>query len=157
MHWGALAVLAASTFATAAVGAYASINAKTFYAALNQPAWAPPPTVFGPVWSVLYVMMCVAAWSTCRQLGLPRAWPAMRLYGAQLALNAVWTWLFFHFHQGAAALAEILLLLGMVALTARRFGSARPLAGAMMLPYLAWVGFASMLTFALWRLNPGVL
>lgn len=156
-HWGALALIAIATFATAAIGAYASIDAKTFYVTLNQPGWAPPPGAFGPVWSVLYVMMGTAAWLVVRRLGLPAARPALRLYGAQLVLNAIWTWLFFHWHNGALALAEVLLLLGMVALTARRFGQARPLSGWLMLPYLAWVGFASALTLALWRLNPGVL
>ena len=156
-HWGALALIALATFATAAIGAFASIDAKDFYAALNQPAWAPPPTVFGPVWSLLYVMMCIAAWLTVRRLGPPGAWPALRLYGAQLVLNAIWTWLFFHWHNGAVALAEVVLLLAMVALTTRSFWRARPLAGALMLPYLAWVSFASALTFAMWRLNPGVL
>jgi len=156
-HWGALALLAAATFATAAIGAFASIDAKDFYGALTQPAWSPPPTAFGPVWSLLYVMMCTAAWLTLRRLSLPRAWPALRLYGAQLVLNAAWTWLFFHWHNGAVALAEVLLLFVMVALTARAFWQARSLAGALMLPYLAWVGFASALTLSLWRLNPGVL
>lgn len=156
-HWGTLALLAAATFAAAAIGAFASIDATTFYSALNQPAWAPPPTVFGPVWSVLYVMMCVAAWLVVRRLGLPAARPALLLYGAQLVLNALWTWLFFHWHNGPIALAEVLLLLGMVAMTARSFGQARALAGWLMLPYLIWVGFASALTFALWQLNPGVL
>lgn len=156
-HWGALALLAVATFATAAIGAYASIDAKDFYGALKQPAWAPPPTVFGPVWSLLYVMMCAAAWLTVRRLGLPGAMPALRLYGAQLVLNALWTWLFFHWHNGAAAMAEVLLLLVMVLLTARAFWRARPLAGVLMLPYACWVAFASALTFSLWRLNPGVL
>lgn len=156
-HWGALALLAAATFVTATIGAYASIDARDFYGALKQPAWAPPPTAFGPVWSLLYVMMCIAAWLTVRRLGLPGAWPALRLYGAQLVLNAIWTWLFFHWHNGAAALAEVLLLLAMVGLTTRAFWRARPLAGALMLPYLVWVGFASALTFSLWRLNPGML
>ena len=156
-HWGALAWLVIATFATAAVGALASIDAKDFYQSLNQPAWAPPPAVFGPVWGVLYLMMCAAAWLAMRRLGMPAARSAMQLYGAQLVLNALWTWLFFHWHSGALALAEVLLLLVVVAATARAFGRARPLAGWLMLPYLTWVAFASVLTFAMWRLNPGVL
>lgn len=156
-HWRALALIALATFATAAIGAYASIDAKEFYAALNQPAWAPPPTVFGPVWSVLYAMMCVAAWLTVRQLGLQAARPALRLYAAQLLLNAAWTWLFFHWHTGALALAEVLVLLAAVVATAVAFWRAKPLAGWLMLPYAGWVAFASALTLAMWRLNPGVL
>lgn len=156
-HWGALAVIALATFATAAIGAYASIDAKDFYAALNQPRWAPPPTVFGPVWSALYLAMCIAAWLVVRRLGLPAARPAMWLYAAQLVLNALWTWLFFRWHLGALALAEVLLLLALAVVTAGTFWRARALAGWLMAPYIAWVGFASALTFAMWRLNPGVL
>ena len=156
-HFGALALLLLATFATAAIGALASIDAKAFYAGLNQPAWSPPPTVFGPVWTVLYLMMCGAAWLVVRQLGTVAARPAMWLYGAQLVCNALWTWLFFHWHWGAVSFAEVLLLFALVALTLRSFWRVRPLCGWLMLPYLVWVGFASALTLAMWRLNPGVL
>lgn len=156
-QWGALAWLLLATFLTAAIGAFASIDAKEFYASLNQPAWSPPPTVFGPVWTVLYLMMCVAAWLVVRQVGTAAARPAMWLYGAQLLCNALWTWLFFHWHWGAVAFAEVLLLFVLVALTMRAFWRMRALSGWLMLPYLAWVGFASALTLAMWRLNPGVL
>jgi benzodiazapine receptor len=156
-HGPALALLVAATLLTAAIGAFASIDAKDYYASLVQPPWAPPAAVFGPVWSLLYAMMCAAAWLVLRQVGLPAARAAMQWYAAQLLLNAAWTWLFFHWHNGAAAFAEVLVLLAAVALTARSFWRIRPLAGTLMLPYLAWVGFASALTFAMWRLNPGVL
>ena len=156
-HWGALAVIALATFATAAIGAYASIDAKDFYAALNQPRWAPPPAVFGPVWSALFLAMGIAAWLVVRRLGLTAARPAMWLYAAQLVLNALWTWLFFRWHLGALAFVEVLLLLALVVATAGTFWRARALAGWLMAPYIAWVGFASALTFAMWRLNPGVL
>ncbi len=156
-QWAALAWLLLATFATAAIGAFASIDAKTFYASLNQPSWSPPPTVFGPVWTVLYLMMCAAAWLVVRQVGTAAARPALWLYGVQLLANALWTWLFFHWHWGAVAFAEVLLLLGLVALTLRSFSRVRPLCGWLMLPYLLWVGFASALTLAMWRLNPGVL
>ena len=156
-QWGALALLFVATALTAAIGAYASIDAKVFYQSLNQPAWAPPPTVFGPVWTVLYLMMWLAAWGVVRQLGAVGSRPAMLLYCAQLVCNALWTWLFFHWHHGALAFAEVLVLFGLVALTLHSFWRARPICGWLMVPYLAWVGFASALTFALWRLNPGVL
>lgn len=155
--WGALVLLIAATLATAAIGAFASIDAKDYYASLTQPPWAPPAAVFGPVWSVLYATMCAAAWLVVRRAGLPGARPALRLYAGQLVLNALWTWLFFHWHSGAAAFAEVLVLLAAVALTARSFWQVRPLAGWLMLPYGAWVAFASALTFAMWRLNPGAL
>ena len=156
-HRGALAAIALATFLTAAIGAYASIDAKDFYASLKQPAWAPPAAVFGPVWTVLYIAMGAAAWLVVRRVGVAAARPALQLYGVQLVLNALWTWLFFHWHQGAWAFAEVLLLLGLVALTLRAFWQVRPLSGWLLAPYLAWVAFASALTLAMWRLNPGVL
>lgn len=156
-HWGALAAIALATFLTAAIGACASIDAKDFYASLNQPAWAPPAAVFGPVWTVLYLAMCAAAWLVVRRAGTEAARPALQLYGVQLVLNACWTWLFFHWHRGAWAFAEVLLLLVFVALTLRAFARVRALSGWLLVPYLAWVAFASALTLAMWRLNPGVL
>jgi translocator protein len=156
-HWGALGLLVVATVLAASIGAYGSIVAPAFYKSLNQPAWAPPASLFGPVWTVLYTMMCVAAWLVVRALGPSAARPAIALYVVQLAFNALWTWLFFRWQLGALAFVEILLLLALVALTARAFGRARPVAGWMLLPYLAWVAFASVLTFAMWQRNPGVL
>ncbi len=156
-QWGAVALLFVATFLTAGIGALASLDAKTFYASLNQPVWSPPPGVFGPVWSVLYLMMFCAAALVVRRVGTVAARPALLLYGAQLVCNALWTWLFFHWHLGALSFAEVLLLFTLVALTLRAFWRVRPLCGWLMLPYLAWVGFASALTLAMLRLNPGVL
>ena len=156
-HWGALALIGAGTVLTAAVGGIASISAQSFYQGLSQPAWAPPPAVFGPVWTVLYVMMALAAWLVVRQVGGAAARPAMALYAVQLLLNAAWTWLFFHWHLGAVAFVEVLVLWAIVALTGRAFWRIRALAGWLMLPYGLWVGFASALTFAMWQLNPGAL
>ena len=123
-----------------------------------KPAWAPPSGVFGPVWTALYVMMAVAAWLVWRQGGWrgPNG-TALRLYIVQLALNALWTWLFFVWHQGAWAFAEILLLIGVVAVVAVLFARARPIAGLLLVPYLAWLLFAAALTFAVWQRNPGLL
>jgi translocator protein len=155
--WGVYLAIVTATLLTAAIGAFASLDAKDFYGSLNQPAWAPPPTVFGPVWSVLYAMMAAAACLVVKRAGVQASMPALRLYGLQLVLNAVWTWLFFHWHIGALAFAEVLLLLAAVIATARAFWVWRPLAGALLLPYAAWVAFASALTLAMWRLNPAVL
>jgi translocator protein len=153
----AIVLIVLATLATAAIGAYASIDAKGFYASLTQPPWAPPAAVFGPVWTVLYLMMAGAAWLSVRTAGLRGARPALLLYGTQLVLNALWTWLFFRWHQGAFAFAEVLLLLAFVVATAVAFGRIRALAGWLLVPYIAWVAFASALTLSMWRLNPGVL
>jgi len=156
-HWAALALIAAGTLLTAALGGYASVSAQSFYQSLNQPAWAPPASVFGPVWTLLYLMMATAAWLVVRRRGSTAARPAMAWFAAQLVFNAAWTWLFFRWHLGAAAFVEVLMLLALVAITLRTFWRVRALAGWLLLPYLVWVTFASALTFAVWQLNPGVL
>lgn len=142
-------------FAAAAVGAVASIHAASFYAQLNKPAWAPPAGVFGPVWTVLYALMGVAAWLVWRSPVAARI--ALGLFCAQLAANALWSWLFFGWHRGALATAEVALLLVLVALTAIAFARISRLAGLLLVPYVLWVGFASMLTWAVWQANPGLL
>ncbi|MBX3661144.1 MAG: tryptophan-rich sensory protein [Burkholderiales bacterium] len=145
------------TFAAAAIGAVASAQAKTFYQQLIRPEWAPPGWLFGPVWTSLYLMMAIAAWLVWRDHGFRRAGGALTLFVVQLAANAVWTWLFFVWHQGALAFAEILLLWALIAATCIAFWRLHALAGALLLPYLAWVSFASVLTYATWQLNPGIL
>lgn len=149
-----LAAWLALTFAAAAAGAIASLDAAGFYGQLELPAWAPPASLFGPVWTVLYLMMGVAAWLVWRDHGWRDARAALAVYVVQLALNALWTWLFFAWQQGALAFAEILLLWGAIALNTLLFARLHTVAGLLLLPYLAWVSFATVLTYALWQLNP---
>lgn len=156
-HWGALALLGLGTAVAAIAGASASVQAAVFYQQLSKPSWAPPAEVFGPVWSVLYVVMAVAAWLVVRAWGWPRARPAIALYIVQLAFNGLWTWLFFRWRLGGLAFVEILVLWTVLLLTVTTFFRVRRLAGVLMLPYLAWVTFAAALTYAVWRRNPGVL
>lgn len=144
----------ALTFAAAAAGALASVDAAPFYAALVRPAWAPPAGVFGPVWTLLYVLMGLAAWVAWRH-GAPRR--VLALYVVQLAMNALWSALFFAWHRGALAFVDIVALWLMIVATTAGFWRVRPLAGALLLPYLAWVTFASALNWAVWHLNPGAL
>ncbi|HYW13459.1 MAG TPA: TspO/MBR family protein [Longimicrobium sp.] len=139
------------------LGAAASTGAAGVFQQLTRPAWAPPAWLFGPVWTVLYAMMAIAAWLIWRARGFAGARAALWLYVAQLAANALWSWLFFAWRQGALALGEIVLLWLLVAATIAAFWRVRPLAGALLLPYLAWVTFAAALTIALWRLNPALL
>jgi tryptophan-rich sensory protein len=141
-------------FAAAAVGAIASVDAQSFYAQLTKPTWAPPAGVFGPVWSVLYLLMAISAWLVWRA-GSSRT--AFVLFFGQLAANALWSWLFFAWHQGALAAAEVLILLALIAATLKTFWRIRRLAAALLLPYLLWAGFASALTWSVWHANPGLL
>lgn len=142
------------TFLAASLGAFASAGAGTFYQALLRPAWAPPASLFAPVWSLLYLLMGLAAWLVWRERGLG---PSLGLFLIQLALNALWTWIFFRWHLGALAFAEITLLGGLILGTVIAFWRIRPLAGALLLPYWAWVTFAGALTWAVWRRNPHLL
>jgi tryptophan-rich sensory protein len=142
------------TFAAAGLGGFASASAPTFYAALVRPAWAPPAWLFGPVWSVLYLLMGIAAWLVWRQAGWARAKFALCLYLLQLALNALWTWLFFVWHLGAMASFEIVLLWLLIAATMYQFSRIHKLSAWLLAPYLVWVSFATALSFAMWQLNP---
>lgn len=145
------------TFAAAAVGARASTSAASFYTTLALPAWAPPASVFGPVWSLLYATMAIAAWLAWRERGWCDAQPALALYLVQLAVNALWSWLFFGWKLGALAFADILVLITLVGATIVAFARIHRGAAVMLLPYLAWISFASALNFAVWRANPGLL
>jgi tryptophan-rich sensory protein len=144
-------------FAVAAIGSVASLEAPSFYGRLAQPSWSPPAAVFGPVWTTLYAMMAVAAWLVWREGPSPATRRALVLFVAQLAANALWSWLFFRWRLGGLAFAEILVLWALIAATLVAFWRVRPLAGALLVPYLAWVSFATALNFTLWRANPGLL
>ena len=152
-----LAAWLLASIVTGGIGGFASINAAGFYGQLVQPAWAPPAWLFGPVWSVLFVLMGVSAWLVWRDHGVGCAAAALRLYAAQLVANALWTWLFFAWRLGAVALAEIAVLWLLIAATMLAFWRLHRVAALLLLPYLAWVSFAAALNFALWRLNPAVL
>jgi benzodiazapine receptor len=145
------------SFAASAVGAVASIQAKSFYSQLVQPSWAPPPGIFGPVWTVLYTLMGIAAWLVWRSGGFGPNRQALTLFLLQLAFNALWSWLFFKWNLGVMALADIVMLSILIVATLVSFWRVRPLAGVLLIPYLLWVGFASVLNFSLWQLNPQVL
>lgn len=145
------------SFAAAALGGLATRRAPEFYAALARPEWAPPASVFGPVWTLLYTLMALAAWLVWKDRGLAAVRGPLVLFGSQLALNALWSWLFFAWQRGLLAEIEIVVLLAFIAATLVAFWRVRPLAGALLLPYLAWVGYATALTFALVRRNPTLL
>ena len=150
-------------FAVAAFGTQFTPGA--WYAALAKPAWNPPSWVFAPVWTVLYAMMAVAGWLVWRvgaaapgQGGaetttVRRA--ALGFFALQLALNGAWSWLFFGLHRPGLAFAEIVALWIAILVTVVLFWRVRALAGALLLPYLAWVAFAAVLNLTLWQMNWG--
>lgn len=142
------------TFAAAAVGSMASVNAGSFYADLVRPDWAPPAWVFGPAWTLLYVLMGIAAWLVWRARGLRGARIALSLFVAQLVLNALWSWLFFGWRLGGLAFVDVIALWALIVATCVAFWRISPLAGALLVPYLLWVTYASALNYAIWQLNP---
>ena len=125
-----------------------------WYGALKKPPWNPPGWVFGPVWAALYTMMALAAWLVWRRGGWVSQRRPLMLFLLQLALNAAWTLLFFGLHRPGLAFAEIVALWLAIAATVAAFRPASRAAAWLLAPYLAWVGFAAALNFALWRLNP---
>jgi len=147
----------AISFMASAIEAVASLQADSFYTKLIRPDWAPPPYIFGPVWTVLYALMGIAAWLVWRAEGFRAARVALTLFLLQLIPNAAWTWLFFARQQGGLAFWDILLLWVLIVATMVAFWRIRPLAGVLLVPYLLWVSFASVLNYAMWQLNPGLL
>ncbi|GAB4547784.1 MAG: tryptophan-rich sensory protein [Anaerolineae bacterium] len=147
----------AISFIASAIGAVGSLQAGSFYTQLARPAWAPSPSVFGPVWTVLYALMGIAAWLVWRSGEDRSARLALSLFVVQLAVNALWSWLFFRWYKGGLAFFDIVLLWMLVVVTLVAFWRIRPLAGSLLIPYLVWVSFAAVLNYSLWRLNPQVL
>lgn len=145
------------TAAAALAGAVASVDAREFFGALQRPYWAPPAWIFGPVWTVLYLLMAVAAWLVWRNEGWRGAPVALTLYLVQLVFNALWSWLFFEWHLGGLALLDLVLLWLLVAATTVAFWRRHIVAGLMLVPYLAWVTFAGFLNHSLWQMNPQLL
>ena len=152
LRWLSLAGWLLLCFAAAAPGAV--FMPDDWYAALHKPAWNPPGWIFGPVWSALYTMMAVAAWLVWRRGGFAVQRGPLKLFLVQLALNAAWTPLFFGLHWPGAAFAEIVLLWLAIAATIAAFRSVNRFAAWLLAPYLAWVSFAAVLNFILWKLNP---
>ena len=145
------------TFVAAAAGGLGSANAPQFYGQLVLPGWAPPAWLFGPVWSLLYLMMGIAAWQVWRSAGISGARVALVLYLVQLVANSLWSWLFFAWQVGLLAFVEILILWSLIVATLITFSQVSKIAALLLVPYLLWVTFASALTWKSWQMNPGLL
>ena len=149
-----LAVWVLICFAAAGLGGLVTApNIPNWYAQLAKPGWTPPGGVFGPVWTLLYLMMAVAAWLIWRPTGLAGARLPLALFGVQLAFNSLWSILFFGLHNPGAAFVDIVLLWGAIVATLVAFWRRSRWAGGLLVPYLLWVSFAAALNFAIWRMN----
>ncbi len=153
-QWPSLATLLFVTFAAAAIGGLATADAvTTWYQTLAKPEWTPPAWLFGPAWTLLYGMMAWAAWLVWCRHEEREVMPALSAYFFQLMLNASWSVIFFGLRQPGWACVEIAALWVAIAFTLRAFWRLSPAAGALLVPYLAWVTFAAALNLAIWRLN----
>ncbi|MEZ5461131.1 TspO/MBR family protein [Dokdonella sp.] len=146
--WKSLIVFLVLVTVAALVGATAAPDA--WFAALQKPAFNPPNWVFGPAWTLLYGLMAIAAWRVYRVAG---SGLAIGLWLVQLVVNAIWSPLFFGLHRIDLALVDIVVLDLLVLVTIVRFFRHDRLAGWLMLPYLAWIAFATLLNAAIWQLN----
>lgn len=125
-----------------------------WYQTIEKPSWQPPNWVFGPVWTTLYIMMGIAfylVWKNSAAVSKKR--PAMVLWGVQLVLNFFWSFIFFRLHQIGWALAEIIVLWLAILLTIFAFARISRVAAWLMVPYISWVSFAGLLTYAIYQLN----
>lgn len=127
-------------------------SVEGWYATLALPAVSPPSWVFAPVWVTLYALMGIAAYLVWQQRAAMSR-PALIVYGIHLVFNALWSVIFFGLQRPGLAFAEILILLALIVLTTTLFWHINRRAGALMLPYIAWVSFAAYLNYAIWVLN----
>ncbi len=134
----------------AATGGVTAASVKTWYPTLTAPPGTPPDWVFAPVWTLLFIITGVGAWLVWRQ---PLHRPALRLWGWQLAVNAAWNQAFFGLHSTALGLAVILPMLLLIALTIRAFARIHTVAAGLLVPYIAWTGYATYLNLGFWWLN----
>lgn len=164
---GGLALALAAPFLAAAIGNVATQRSiGNWYQQLRKPDWNPPRWIFGPIWSALYLMMGVASWLVWRKQREAPGWfgrmnekkeheiqGALRLYGTHLVFNALWSVLFFGLRRLDWAFAEVLVLWALILTTLTRFYRIDTRAGWLLVPYQAWVTFASILNFTVWRMN----
>lgn len=134
-------------------GAATARNVHDWYPTLEKPSFNPPSSVFGPVWTVLYVMMGVADYLVDSDAGGARTDRARRIFRIQLGLNALWSVLFFGMRAPGFALVEIVALWTAIALTIRAFWPISRIAALLLAPYLLWTTFATALNAAIWWKN----
>jgi len=149
------------TFLAAFLGNFFTVSSiPTWYASLNKPSFSPPNWLFGPAWTVLYVLMAVSAfliWSSYAKATDGQAKKeiktALTFYFIQLVFNALWSVIFFGLKNPAWAFFEILILWILILIITLKFYKIRKVAGFLFIPYILWVSFATILNFAVWQLN----
>jgi tryptophan-rich sensory protein len=141
-------------FLVAAIGSIATARSvQTWYRGIEKPTWNPPDWIFGPVWTLLYFLMAVAAWLVWRTADWDKIQLPMTLFALQLGFNLAWSILFFGLRFPGLAFLDIVLLWGSILLTITRFFPISTAAGWLLVPYALWVTFAATLNFTIWKLN----
>jgi translocator protein len=154
-HWLSLIVSLAVCYAAAWVGSAVTRPAiNNWYAHLAKPSWRPPNWAFAPAWTIIFTLMAFAAWIVWNRHETLFVIPALCLFGIQLALNMAWSAIFFGLRRPGLAVIEIACLWVAILVTLIQFWRIAPLAGWLLIPYLAWVAFAMILNFTIWRMNP---
>jgi translocator protein len=157
MHWLTLAFWIVGCLAVGGLGGrWTAPEIPGWYRALAKPSFNPPSWVFGPVWTMLYILMAIAAWLVSESPDSPSRSLALALFMFQLALNLAWSWIFFRKHAIGSAALEVILLWCAIGATTLVLCRVSMTAARLMVPYWAWVTFASILNVAIWRLNPKV-
>ena len=146
-----LALWVVLTFSVAALAS--QFEPGEWYSYIAKPTWTPPGWLFGPVWGMLYLAMSISAWLVWRQRSRRAVSLPLGFFLMQLAVNGLWSWLFFGRQWVGLALIDLIVLVSLVAITAAMFLRVRKTAGLMLLPYLLWVSFAAALNFQIWRMN----
>jgi tryptophan-rich sensory protein len=153
-HWLSLIVLIGICYGAAWIGSVVTRPAiNNWYAGLAKPSWRPPNWAFAPAWTVIYTLMAFAAWIVWNRHETLFVLPALCVFGIQLALNAAWSAIFFGLRRPGLAVIEIACLWVAILATVIQFWRIAPLAGWLLVPYLAWVSFAMVLNFTIWRMN----
>lgn len=152
--WLSLPVLMLICMSAGGLGAFATTSEiGTWYRTIAKPSWNPPDSVFGPVWTTLYLMMGFSAWLVWIRAARGQAALPMGMFAVQLLLNTAWSFIFFGMHQMGWAFVEIVILWAAIIATMLVFTRVSRLAAALLVPYLLWVSFASVLNLTIWRLN----
>lgn len=154
-EWIALAVFVIGSLGAGFLGSIATVpSIPSWYATLTRPPLNPPNWLFGPVWTLLYILMGIAGFLVWRRRDHPAAKTGLAFFGVQLGLNVLWSWLFFALHSLGLALVGIAALWLAILGTIERFYRVEPLAAYLLVPYIAWTSFAAYLNAAYWYLNP---
>lgn len=134
---------------------WTSQTVSTWYPKLRKPSWTPPGWVFGPVWTILYILIAISGWLVYKAKSSPQKSITLAFYAGQLILNFMWSFFFFFLKSPFAGLIDIILLSVLIIFTIINAYFVRPLAGILMIPYLLWVVYATTLNAGIWLLNHG--